>query len=123
MRVLYIFSFLFICGYLFTESWAIKPAPENEINALLKKIQHNTQAVGMATKAAKAVTEKMVEAKVAEKAELKEAIVKAEEKAQVMEAKVEKYAVTMMFMGVDTALAEMDTLSINNMLQLNGIKR
>jgi hypothetical protein len=27
----------------------------------------------------------------------------------------------MMFMGVDTALAEMDTISLNNMLKLNGM--
>jgi hypothetical protein len=27
-----------------------------------------------------------------------------------------------MFLGVDTAMAEMDTVSINNMLRLNGIK-
>jgi hypothetical protein len=58
--------------------------------------------------------EAMVESKVAEKAELKEAVVKAQ-------AKAEKYAKTMMFMGVDTALAEMDTLSLNNMMKLNGL--
>jgi hypothetical protein len=60
--------------------------------------------------------------KVAEKAELKEAVVAAQAQTLKAQAKVEKYAVTMMFMGVDTAMAEMDTISINNMLRLNGLK-
>ena len=57
-----------------------------------------------------------------EKAELKQAVVEAEAQTIKAQAKVEKYAVTMMFLGVDTAMAEMDTVSINNMLRLNGIK-
>jgi len=56
----------------------------------------------------------MVESKVAEKEALKEAVAKAQ-------AKAEKYAKTMMFMGVDTAIADMDTVSLNNMLKLNGL--
>jgi hypothetical protein len=39
----------------------------------------------------------------------------------VFELKAEKYATTMMFMGVDTAIADMDTISLNNMLKLNGL--
>jgi hypothetical protein len=39
----------------------------------------------------------------------------------VFELKAEKYATTMMIMGVDTSLAEMDTLSLNNMMKLNGL--
>jgi hypothetical protein len=35
------------------------------------------------------------------------------------QAKAEKYAKTMMFMGIDTA--DMDTVSLNNMLKLNGM--
>jgi hypothetical protein len=56
----------------------------------------------------------MVESKVAEKEALKADVAKAQ-------AKAEKYAKTMMFMGVDTAIADMDTLSMNNMLKLNGL--
>jgi hypothetical protein len=63
---------------------------------------------------AQTMNAKMVESKVAEKEALKADVVKAQ-------AKAEKYAKTMMFMGVDTALAEMDTLSLNNMLKLNGM--
>lgn len=121
MRLLYIFSFLFLCGFLFTTSWAVKPEPVNEMDAMLKKIQQHTQAVGQATHAAHAVSEALVEEKVAEKAQLKEAVVEATTKAQVFELKAEKYATTMRIMGVDTALAEMDTLSLNNMLKLNGL--
>jgi|688.fasta_scaffold144673_5 hypothetical protein len=121
MRLLYIFSFLFLCGFLFTTSWAVKPEPVNEMDAMLKKIQQHTQAVGQATHAAHAVSEAMVESKVAEKQALKEAVVEATNKAQVFELKAEKYATTMMIMGVDTSLAEMDTLSLNNMMKLNGL--
>jgi hypothetical protein len=91
-----------------------KAVPVDEVEAMLGKITKNLQAASVATAQAKAMGEAMVESKVAEKAELKEAVVKAQ-------AKAEKYAKTMMIMGVDTALAEMDTLSLNNMLKLNGL--
>ena len=113
----------FLLGWVSTPIQAVQQPPYDEIEAMLKKVESNLKTARQATKLAQTMSAKLVEEKVIEKAELKEAVVKAEEKAQVMEAKVEKYAVTMMFMGVDTALAEMDTLSINNMLQLNGIKR
>jgi len=91
-----------------------KAVPVDEVEAMLGKITKNLQAASVATAEAKAMGEAMVESKVAEKEALKEAVVKAE-------AKAEKYAKTMMFMGVDTSLAEMDTLSLNNMLKLNGL--
>jgi uncharacterized protein YejL (UPF0352 family) len=91
-----------------------KAVPVDEVEAMLGKITKNLQAASVATAQAKAMGEAMVESKVAEKAELKEAVVKAQ-------AKAEKYAKTMMFMGVDTSLAEMDTLSLNNMMKLNGL--
>lgn len=113
MRLLWIFSVLFLCGYLFTTSWAVEPPPNNEMEALLKKIKANTQAVGQATQAAHEVSEKMVEAKVEEKAELKEAVVVAEAKAEeavkameVIEQKVEFYQVKMIGSGVDTSFQE-----------------
>ena len=109
MRLLIIFAFAFIGGYLFTESWATEPKPVSDIDALLKKIQQNTQAVGQATKQAHEVSEKLVEAKVAEKAELKEAVVNAEKKAeavvqqmQVVQDQMEVYAVKMVGAGLDT---------------------
>ena len=105
-RLLWIFSIVFFCGYLFTESWAVEPPPINEMDALLKNIKSHTQAVGQATKQAHEVSEKLVEQKVAEKAELKEAVVVAEAKVEKMEEKIEVYAVKMIGSGIDTAVEE-----------------
>ena len=105
-RLLWIFSFVFLFGYLFTESWAVEPPPINEMDALLKNIKSHTQAVGQATKQAHEVSEKLVEQKVAEKAELKEAVVVAEAKVEKMEEKIEVYAVKMIGSGIDTAVEE-----------------
>ena len=109
MRLLLIFAFAFIGGYLFTESWATEPKPVSDIDALLKKIQQNTQVVGQATKQAHEVSEKLVEAKVVEKEQLKEAVVVAEKKAesvvqqmQVVQDQMEVYAVKMVGAGLDT---------------------
>ena len=107
-RLLWIFSFVFLFGYLFTESWAVEPPPINEMDALLKNIKSHTQAVGQATKAAHEVSEKLVEEKVAEKAELKEAVVVAEAKMEKMEEKIEVYAVKMIGSGIDTSVQVVD---------------
>jgi hypothetical protein len=113
-NLLIVFSALFITGYVFTIAHA-KPSPQiDEIDALLNKVSKNIQSAGEVTKMAQTMNAKMVESKVAEKEALKADVAKAQ-------AKAEKYAKTMMFMGVDTALAEMDTLSLNNMLKLNGL--
>jgi hypothetical protein len=92
-----------------------KPSPQiDEIDALLNKVSKNLQSAGEATKMAQTMNAEMVESKVAEKEALKADVAKAQ-------AKAEKYAKTMMFMGVDTAIADMDTISLNNMLKLNGL--
>jgi hypothetical protein len=98
-----------------------KAVPVDEVEAMLGKISKNLQAASVATAEAKAMGEAMVESKVAEKEALKADVAKAQAKAQVFELKAEKYATTMMIMGVDTSLAEMDTLSLNNMMKLNGL--
>lgn len=107
-RLLWIFSFVFLFGYLFTESWAVEPPPINEMDALLKNIKSHTQAVGQATKQAHEVSEKLVEEKVQEKAELKEAVVVAEAKVEKMEEKIEIYAVKMIGSGIDTSVQFVD---------------
>jgi hypothetical protein len=113
-NLLIVFSALFITGYVFTIAHA-KPSPQiDEIDALLNKVSKNLQSAGEVTKMAQTMNAKMVESKVAEKEALKESVKQAE-------AKAEKYAKTMMFMGVDTAIADMDTISLNNMLKLNGL--
>jgi hypothetical protein len=113
-NLLIVFSALFITGYVFTIAHA-KPSPQiDEIDALLNKVSKNIQSAGEATKMAQTMNAEMVESKVAEKEALKADVAKAQ-------AKAEKYAKTMMFMGVDTAIADMDTLSLNNMMKLNGL--
>jgi uncharacterized protein YejL (UPF0352 family) len=116
-----IFAACLFVGIVAVPTEKTKAVPVDEVEAMLGKITKNLQAASVATAEAKAMGEAMVESKVAEKAELKEAVVKAQAKAQVFELKAEKYATTMMIMGVDTALAEMDTVSLNNMLKLNGL--
>jgi hypothetical protein len=113
-NLLIVFSALFITGYVFTIAHA-KPSPQiDEIDALLNKVSKNIQSSGEATKMAQTMNAEMVQSKVAEKEALKADVAKAQ-------AKAEKYAKTMMFMGVDTAIADMDTISLNNMLKLNGM--
>jgi Tfp pilus assembly ATPase PilU len=117
-----IFLTVFFLGWICTPIEAVQQPPYDEVEAMLKKVEANLQTAGQATKLAQTMSEELVAAKVEEKAELKEAVVAAEAQALKAQAKVEKYAVTMMFLGVDTAMAEMDTISINNMLRLNGLK-
>jgi multidrug resistance efflux pump len=103
---------LFITGYVFTIAHA-KTSPQiDEIDALLNKVSKNLQSAGEATKMAQTMNAKMVESKVAEKEALKADVAKAQ-------AKAEKYAKTMIFMGIDTA--DIDTASISNMIKLNGL--
>ena len=118
---LILFTCLFL-GWICTPIQAVQQPPYDEVEAMLKKVEANLQTAGQATKLAQTMSAELVAAKVEEKAELKQAVVEAEAQTIKAQAKVEKYAVTMMFLGVDTAMAEMDTVSINNMLRLNGIK-
>jgi hypothetical protein len=113
-NLLIVFSALFITGYVFTIAHAKQSPQIDEIDALLNKVSKNIQSSGEATKMAQTMNAEMVQSKVAEKEALKADVAKAQ-------AKVEKYAKTMMFMGVDTAIADMDTISLNNMLKLNGL--
>jgi Tfp pilus assembly ATPase PilU len=117
-----IFLTVLFLGWICIPIQAVQQPPYDEVEAMLKKVEANLQTAGQATKLAQTMSAELVAAKVEEKAELKEAVVAAEAQALKAQAKVEKYAVTMMFLGVDTAMAEMDTISINNMLRLNGIK-
>ena len=118
---LILFTCLFL-GWICTPIQAVQQPPYDEIEAMLKKVEANLQTAGQATKLAQTMSAELIEKKVEEKAELKQAVVEAKAQTIKAQAKVEKYAVTMMFLGVDTAMAEMDTVSINNMLRLNGMK-
>ena len=112
---LLVFSALFMTAYVFTIANAKQTPTIDEIDALLSKVSKNVESAGEVTKMAQTMNAKMVESKVAEKEALKADVVKAQ-------AKAEKYAKTMMYMGIDTAMADMDTASIENMLRLNGMK-
>ncbi len=112
---LLVFTALFMTGYVFTIANAKQSPTIDEIDALLNKVSKNVESAGEVTKMAQTMNAKMVESKVAEKEALKADVVKAQ-------AKAEKYAKTMMYMGIDTAMADMDTASIENMLRLNGMK-
>jgi Tfp pilus assembly ATPase PilU len=117
-----VFLTVLFLGWICTPIQAVQQPPYDEIETMLKKVEANLQTAGQATKLAQTMSAELIEKKVEEKAELKQAVVEAEAQTIKAQAKVEKYAVTMMFLGVDTAMAEMDTVSINNMLRLNGIK-
>ena len=122
MRGAIFLTTLLLLGWICTPIQAVQQPPYDEVEAMLKKVEANLQTAGQATKLAQTMSAELIEAKVEEKAELKQAVVEAEAQTIKAQAKVEKYAVTMMFLGVDTAMAEMDTVSINNMLRLNGMK-
>jgi Tfp pilus assembly ATPase PilU len=113
---------LLLLGWICTPIQAVQQPPYDEVEAMLKKVEGHLETAGQATKLAQTMSAELIEKKVEEKAELKEAVIVAEAQTLKAQAKVQKYAVTMMFLGVDTAMAEMDTISINNMLRLNGIK-
>ena len=122
MRGAIFLTTLLLLGWICTPIQAVQQPPYDEVEAMLKKVEANLQTAGQATKLAQKMSAELVAEKVEEKADLKQAVVEAEAQTIKAQAKVEKYAVTMMFLGVDTAMAEMDTVSINNMLRLNGIK-
>jgi Tfp pilus assembly ATPase PilU len=122
MRGAIFLTTLLLLGWICTPIQAVQQPPYDEVEAMLKKVEGHLETAGQATKLAQTMSAELVADKVAEKAELKQAVIVAEAQTLKAQAKVEKYAVTMMFLGVDTAMAEMDTISINNMLRLNGIK-
>jgi len=79
-----------------------KAVPIDEVELMLEKISSHLQEASVATAQAHEMSDKMVEEKVVEKAELKEAVVKAEEKVEKMEEKIEVFAVKMVGAGIDT---------------------
>jgi hypothetical protein len=111
-NALLVFTALFMTGYVFTIANAKQTPTIDEIDALLSKVSKNIESAGECTKMAQTMNAKMVESKVAEKEALKADVKKAQ-------AKAEKYANTMIFMGIDTA--DIDTASISNMIKLNGL--
>jgi len=85
-----------------------KAVPVDEVEMMLEKISKNLQAASVATAQAHEMGEKMVESKVAEKAELKQAVVAAEAKVEQMAIVQEVFVAKMVAAGVDTAMVEQE---------------
>lgn len=107
-HLLWIFSVVFITGYLFTESWATEAPKTNEIDALLSKVSKNIQSASQATAMARKVNEKLVEQKAKEKEQLKAKVENMELVVEKMEDKMEIYAVKMIGSGIDTTVDEVE---------------
>ena len=114
MRTLIVgfFVFMFMIEISFPVG-AVTTPPVDDIEMMLAKIQKNLAMASEVTKIAHQKSEKLVETKVVEKKELKEAVVVAEAKVEKveevmhkMEEKVEFYQVKMIGSGVDTSFQE-----------------
>jgi hypothetical protein len=114
---LILFTAVFITGYVFTIAHANINPKIDEIDALLNKVALNVESSAEVTKMAQTMNAKMVESKVAEKAELKKEVAASKEQ-------IGKLVQTMLYFDVDTAYAnmEIDTAQLNNMKRLNQIK-
>lgn len=107
-HLLWIFSIVFMTGYLFTASWATEAPKTNEIDALLAKVSKNIQSASQATAMAKEVNEKLIEQKAKEKEQLKAKVENMELVVEKMEDKMEIYAVKMIGSGIDTTVDEVE---------------
>ena len=81
-----------------------KAVPVDEVELMLEKISSHLQEASVATAQAHKMSDKMVEEKVVEKAELKEAVVVAEAKVEQLETVQEVYVSKMMAVGLDTSV-------------------
>jgi cell division protein FtsX len=114
-NALILFAAWFITGYVFTIAYANFSLPTDEVDALLNKVSKNVESAAEVTKMAETMNAKMVESKVAEKAELKKEVAASKEQ-------IGKLVQTMLYFDVDTAYAnmEIDTAHLNNMMRINN---
>ena len=107
MRILITFFIVFIIAIKISFPVnAVPTPPVDDIEMMLKKIEKNLQVASQVTQVAQKTSEKLVETKVEEKAELKEAVVVAEKKVEVMAQVNEMYAIKMVNAGLDTTTTE-----------------
>jgi esterase/lipase len=92
---------------MITESKAVEQPKVNEIEQMLMKIKRNTDAASKVTKQAHEANEKMIQEKVKEKAELKQAVAIAEKQVEAMQQVNEIFAAKMIANGMDTSLTPM----------------
>jgi esterase/lipase len=97
----------FFLGWICTPIQALQQPQYDELEAMLKKVEANLQTAGQATKLAQSMSAKMVESKVAEKAQLKQAVAAAESQVQAMQQVNEIFAAKMIANGMDTSLTPM----------------
>jgi non-ribosomal peptide synthetase component E (peptide arylation enzyme) len=102
-NILLIFCALFLMGELIFPVKALNSPNIDEIEEMLKKVENNMKMASEVTSVAKKQGEKLVETKVVEKAELKEAVLTAEAKVEVMEKKNEVFMQRMVEVGLDTS--------------------
>jgi hypothetical protein len=98
-----LFVACFFVGIIATPIEKTKSVPVDEVELMLQKISENLEMASVATAQAKAMGEKMVAEKVEEKAQLKEAVVIAENKVDAMTKKVEVFSAKMIGAGIDTS--------------------
>jgi hypothetical protein len=107
MRTLIIiFCFFILAVELAFPVGAVTNAPVDDIELMLANIQKNLAMASEVTQMAQKTSAKLVDAKVEEKAELKEAVVAAETQVQAMEQVNEMYAAKMIANGIDTTVVE-----------------
>lgn len=85
---------------------AVTNPPVDEIEMMLAKIQKNLAMASEVTQMAQKTSAKLVDAKVEEKAELKEAVEVAETQVKAMGQVNEMYAAKMIANGLDTSVVE-----------------
>lgn len=103
-NILFLFIGIIIGFEVFMPLGAVNQPPVDEIEQMLKKVENNLQTASSVTSVAKAQGEKLVQAKVQEKKELKQNLEKATDKLKVAEEKVEVFSARMVEVGLDTAL-------------------
>jgi esterase/lipase len=97
----------FFLGWICTPIQALQQPQYDELEAMLKKVEANLQTAGQATKLAQSMSAEMVESKVAEKAQLKQAVAAAESQVQAMQQVNEIFAAKMIANGMDTSITPM----------------
>jgi hypothetical protein len=105
-NIIVVFCFFILALELAFPVGAVTTPPVDDIELMLAKIQKNLAMASEVTQMAQATSAKLVEAKVEEKAELKEAVVAAETHVKAMEQVNEMYAAKMISAGLDTTVVE-----------------
>lgn len=101
---------------------AVTAPKVDEIEAMMKRMQNNMRMASVVVSSAKAQSAKLVESKIEEKAELKEAVLIAEKKVETIEAKVEFLQVKMIGGGMDTSFQEVQLKGVAYDAYLNYVQ-